>query len=175
MNALFYSASDIAQIICIHDLGQKQQTELLNQIWETDRMFLQNDIANDKKKFFLDVENYIHYFFDKVAIDAEFPVVLKDAEASGCYIENPGESEFDNMNMFFKNLRYRILFLESRGYVSMKIRTLMSHYGYKRRSPQFVEYLKKCLYFYHIDVNSKGYTLCDIGTESVDTMVTFRV
>jgi len=53
-----------------------------------------------------------------------------------------------------------MLTLEEKNYSRLKLRTLLSAYGYKRRSKEFVAYLKKCLTFYHIQTSFHG-EICD--------------
>ena len=52
----------------------------------------------------------------------------------------------------------------------------MSAYGYKRRSKEFVKFLKDRLAFYHIQTSLRGNEICDVGTmDNLDDMITFRV
>ncbi len=176
MSDLLYTASDIAMIICIHDLRTKSQLNLLCKIWECEKLYLDTSILKDKKKFVTDVEHYCHYYNDKVNMDAEFPVIEKDVVENGGSIDRDMYIlEFENLMFFFKNLRYRILYLEKKDYVRMKIRTIMKKYDYKRRSKQFNNYLEMCLSFYHIKTFSKGNVSCDITTEDIDVMISFKI
>ncbi len=68
-----------------------------------------------------------------------------------------------------------IVFLDNQDFVRMKLRTLLRAHGYKRRTAGLNEYLKQCMYFYHIETFIKGGEKCDIGDIALDDMVTFRV
>ena len=58
----------------------------------------------------------------------------------------------------------------------MKLRTLMATYGYKRRSREFVRFIKDRLLFYHIQTALLGNNICDVETmDNLDDMITFRV
>ena len=56
----------------------------------------------------------------------------------------------------------------------MKLRSLLSAYGYKRRTEKIVSYLKKCLDFYHIQIYLRNGIECNIEDISLDDMITFR-
>ena len=52
---------------------------------------------------------------------------------------------------------------------------MLKRYGYKRRSPNLVEYFNRCMDFYHLKPYLKGGELCDIGMVNLDDMIIFRI
>ena len=73
-------------------------------------------------------------------------------------------------------LRIRILFISKNECVWMKLRTLLEDYGYKRRSREFVRFVKDRLYFHHIQTALTGNHICDVETmDRLDDRITFRV
>lgn len=174
MHELFYSATDVACIIDIHMLPITDAMKLTRRIWQEDNGYLQIDYRRDYKKWALAVMYWSDYMHDKVTMDAEFPAVQ---EMCGGRLDNESmiREDFD-MDLFFKNLRIRILFFSKNGFVRMKLRTLMAAYGYKRRSREFIRFVKERLNFYHIQTALLGNNVCDVETmESLDDMITFRV
>lgn len=167
---------DIAAIVCLHDMGIHEQSDLLNRIWELDRMYLLPEIRYDRKRFQLEVEHQTHYFYDKPKMDLEFPLVQKDAEMLGKAASNEGHGvEFSEIDLFFKNIRYRLLFIEDKECIRMKLSTLLAAYGYKRRTAQLVTYIKERLQYYHLEVTVRNRKPCDIGTVGLNVMIMFRL
>lgn len=56
----------------------------------------------------------------------------------------------------------------------MKLRTLLSELGYKRRSPNNIAYIYDCLLFYHIETTLKGNIPCNIESVDIDDMIVFK-
>lgn len=173
MEELLFSALDIACIIDNFDLSEKRANELLNRIWNEDRSFLLANYRDNYRQWILDVRYWSHYLHNKMTFDKELPVILSDCKDSlddELFIED----DF-NFDLFFKSIRIRILYIEESGYTRMKLRTLLSAYGYKRRSQDFISYVKKCLNFYHIQITLRGNVPCDVESINLDDMITFRV
>ena len=172
MKDFLFSALDIACIIDNLDLSERRANELINRIWNEDRSFLLANYRNNYRQWILDVRYWSHYLYNKVTFDEEFPAILSDCNDSlddRLFIEN----DF-NFDLFFKSIRIRILYIGEKNYVRMKLRTLLSNYGYKRRSKEFINYVKNRLMFYHIQTSFHG-EICDVSEISLDDMITFRV
>ncbi len=125
--------------------------DFLERIWEGERPFLQKIYRESKRQLILDVNYWLTYLSDKPAIDAEFPVIQRDALALGS--ELPFDAYTDDctdFDLFFKNVRLWILYGGGKDYVRIKRRTLMAQYGYKRLSSALVEHFNRCTYFYHL-------------------------
>lgn len=176
MEELCYSALDIAAIIDSLELGCQDKAELLNQIWENERPFLQKEYREDKRQMILDVSYWLTYFSDKPTIDAEFPVIQKDAQTVDRELEAEAYvTDISDLNLFFKSARLRILYGGGNPYIRVKRRTLMGKYGYKRLSPALVEYFNQCIFYYHLQPYVRDYVECNIEDVGIDEMIVFRV
>ena len=153
MNELFYTAFDVACIINNFDLTEKFSAKLIWKLWNDDKNFLQPKYRKNYREFFFDVRYCSDYLYNKVTFDKEFPAIKSD-----CKFLNEENFVTDNFNidLFFKTLRVKILYIGEKNYSRMKLRTLLSEYGYKRRSKEFISYIKKCLDFYKIQTNLRG-------------------
>lgn len=172
MNELFYTALDVACIINTFDFTESFSTELIRKLWNEENNFLASEYRNDYRKWFLDIRYWSNYFYNKVTFDKEFPAIQKDC---GDLLEEKNfVTDNFNLDLFFKSLRIKILHVGEKDYSRLKLRTLLSAYGYKRRSKEFVAYVKKCLVFYRIQTNFHG-EICDVAEINLDDMVTFRV
>jgi len=127
---LYYSALDLAAIISSLNLGFREETDLLKKIWYHDREYILPEYRNNKRKFILDVYYWLNYLYDKPAIDAEFPAISKDFSAVGKQLEiSDYTSEIIGLDLFFKSVRMKILFIGAQNYVRIKLRTLLKQYG----------------------------------------------
>ena len=60
------------------------------------------------------------------------------------------------------------------GSARMKLRTLLSKLGYKKRSKKIIRDIYDCLLFYHIETSLKGNIPCSVETVDIDDMLTFK-
>lgn len=176
MKELLISAFDMACIIDSLDLRARDAVGFKKIVWENEKAFLTPEYQMDYKKWMYDVQHWTEYLYDKPSLDAEFPSVQKDILAQGGKLEEESflKDNFD-IDLFFKSMRLRILYLDKQGYERMKLRTLLAAYGYKRRSPYIVRYIKDCLLFYHIQTYLRGNVDCDVEEVVLDDMLIFRV
>ena len=176
MEELCYGALDLAAIISGMELGCRATADFIERIWEGERPFLQKMYRENKRRLILDTNYWLTYLSDKPAIDAEFPVIQRDALAMGN--ELPVDAYTDNctgLDLFFKSVRLRILYGNGKNYVRIKRRTLMARYGYKRMSLALSEHFDRCIYFYHLQPYVRDYIECRIEKTGIDEMIVFRV
>lgn len=176
MENLCYSALDLAAIISGMGLGCRATADFLERVWDGERPFLQKIYRENKRQFILGVNYWLTYLSDKPAIDAEFPVIQRDALSLGNELSADAYvGKCSSLDLFFKNTRLRILYGGGRDYVTLKRRTLMARYGYKRLSPALVEYFNQCTYFYHLQSYVRDGIECRIEDIDIDKRVIFRV
>ena len=176
MSKYYYSALDIAAILSGFELGCKAETEMLSRIWDGERYIISPQYVNNKRKFILDVYYWMHYFYEKPILDKEYPMIQKDMEAMGSSLDmHQYTSDFNNLDLFFKNIRIRILYSGGNDYVRIKLRSLLKHYGYKRRSKAVMRHIKTCMRVYKLIVTQRGKAHCVLEEIDLDTMLSFRV
>ena len=148
MKDLFLTPLDVACIIDNFNLSSKNSAELIQKLWNEDKIFLQPQYRQNYKKFFLDVRYCSGYIYDKMTFDEEFPAIQKDC---GDLLNDENfVTDYFNRDLFFKSLRIKILYIGEKNYTRMKLRTILSAYGYKKRSSKFIQYVKNCLQFYRV-------------------------
>jgi hypothetical protein len=176
MIELYYSPFELACIVESLGLGTRGAMELLNWIYENDSAYLLPEYRKNRKKLLLETLHWQDYLSDKVTLDREFPVIQKDFHNLGLQLSAENMvSDYPDVDMFFKSLRLRILYVSKQDYVRMKLRTLLTAYGYKRRSQGLMNYLSNCMFFFHIQTYVRGGIECDIREVNLDEMITFRV
>lgn len=175
MYDLYYSALDIAAIISSMDLGCREESQLIDTIWEKEQGYLLFQYET-QRKFILDVRYWMNYFYEKPILDREFPAIQKDfIDKEALFCTEEYMSDYHDLDLFFKNIRIKILYGIGHDYVRIKLRTLLKQYGYKRRSQFLVEHLNRCIEFYHLETFLRGGVPCAIEDVKLDDMITFRV
>ena len=158
------------------ELNCRAESQIIDIIWEGERVFLSPEYRKNQKKFILDVRYWLNYFYQKPILDKEFPAIQKDiADTKKSFDKEQYVSDFSNLDLFFKNIRIRILYSSGNGYVRLKLRTLLKEYGYQRRSKLLVEHINRCMLFYHLEATLRGGVSCCIEEAGLDDMLTFRV
>lgn len=175
MNRFLYNPQDLAYIICARNMGIKDSAKFVKYVFQYEKLYLPSQYKNNFRNFQLDILHWSNYLSDQDTYDREFPKVNEDLASIGSDIILEDGSYYNDFEIFFKNLRLRIIYLEHKNYVTIKLRTLLSKYGYIRRSEKINYFLKQCLYFYHITATLRGNTACDIEKVNLDNFVTFRL
>ena len=71
-------------------------------------------------------------FVDKEALDAEFPAIKKLLSTKDLKISDDDfTADYSDLDLFFKSIRLRILYIGKQDYVRIKLRTLLKRYGLK--------------------------------------------
>ncbi|MCH3972631.1 MAG: hypothetical protein LKE53_07720 [Oscillospiraceae bacterium] len=175
MEELLYSPSDIAKIIRKRDMGTRARQEFVSAVWEVERDFIPSVYRRNQRKFVLDVMDQLNFLEDTDTYQREIPYVNRDLSDLGSKTVITEDKYFMEFDTFFKELRLRIVILDQQDFVRMKLHTMLREHGYKRRSPQLIRHLHKCLYFYHVGTYTRGEVKCDIEGISLDDMISFRV
>ena len=122
MRELLYNSFDLACIINSMDLGAQKTGNLLNELYQKDRFFLERDYQNNKRSLYLDVYYWLDYLSDKPTIDQEFPSIQKDYNSFGRMInENAFITEYFDLDLFFKKMRLKLLFFGGQDFIRMKL------------------------------------------------------
>ncbi len=175
MSSNIYDALSIAYYIDSQDMGAKQQAAFLQRIYQEEQEFLIEPYRNNQRQFFLDVSYWVDYLIDKVTFDKEYPAIKNDLQQLGMSLQILDyEDEYADIDFFFIQLRLRIRYELTQGYTRIKLRTLLRHYGYKRRSQKIMMHICKCLNQFQLLPTQKG-MICDIWDMSLDEMITLRI
>lgn len=175
MIELYYDSYSVAYFIVSQEMGSRKQMGFLDELYQHEYSFLHPAYKENKKNFISDVLYWTDYLIDKEKLDKEFPVVEKDFKAAGReFVSENLMSDYPEFDLFFMIMRLRILYAGNKDYIRMKLRTLLKHYGYKRRSDAIVAHMQNCMVFYHIQPYLRDYEQCDIDKINLDDMITFR-
>ena len=176
MEQLCYNALDLATVIRGAKLGSRETAAFLERVWADERPFLQRKYRGNKHDFILDTNYWLTYLSDKPAIDAEFPVIERDIRALGRELfQGSFMGDFADLDLFFKSVRLRSLYIDEKGDIQIKRRALMNKYGFTRLTPNLVDHLYRCVCFYHLQPYVRGTNKCRIEEMEPDEMITFKV
>lgn len=169
-------ALDLADLLRLRDLEAKEEAALLDKMWEEEQAFLSLDLKKSKRIFLLDVAYWSLYLREKPYIGQEFPVIQRDAaDCDACLSQEAFLSDFSDLDLYFKEVRFCLRFFSDCGYVRIKLRTLLKQYGYRRRSAKLPEHLEQCVVFYHLQPYLRGEIHCKLSEIPVDEMLVFRL
>lgn len=175
MKSCLYSPFELALIIQFHRMDSERYIELLQNIHRHDNSFIQPEYRQDRKKFILAVMDKLNFISTPETYMSERSDIEKDFTDFGLINSSKtDDAEHTFSHLIFKELRIRILYINRKGFAKMKLRTLLSELGYKKRSPNVTRYIYDCLLFYHIETTLKGSVPCSIDTIDIDDTVIFR-
>lgn len=176
MIELCYDSYSVAYFTVSQEMNSNEQLSFLDSLYNREHEFLHPVYKGNKRQFVSDVLYWTYYLLDKEKLDAEFPAIKKDFQASGReFVGESLMSDYPEFDLFFMIMRLRILFVTEQKYVRMKLRTLLKNYGYKRRSDAITAHIRDCLMFYHIQPYLRNGEECNIRDISLDDMITFRI
>lgn len=175
MEDLRYSALDLAAVMVSRRLDAEEQAEFLERVWRQERLYLRREYREDKRRLVLETFYWQSYLADQPAMDAEFPIVQRDAAAAGGVLRAEDYTGADaGLALFFKSVRLRCRCLGA-GEVRIKRRTLLKRCGYRRLSPGLADFFRRCLEFYRLQVYVRGRIECRIEDAGMEDMLVFRL
>lgn len=174
---LYYDAESLAWIFVKSGLSMKEQSQVVNGIYQADLRRLHPRYRKSKLKLVREISSRQEWILHHRELEHDVSAVLLDMNDL-----HPGEDavlhfldENQHLERFFKSVRLQLLFLPDKEYVRAKLRTIMKEYGYKRRSEKFQQYLEECLRYYRIKVFLKGGSEIRIRDAKVDDMLILRI
>ena len=168
LKPFYYTALDIGVILSSANLTVIEFSNTLKKISENEKDLIALKYKNDRRKLFLAASYWSYYFVDKEALDAEFPAIKK-------LLSTDFTADYSDLDLFFKSIRLRILYIGKQDYVRIKLRTLLKRYGLKRRSQKFIDKFLLCIWFYQLQIYLPGNKEFDIRKVNVDDTIIFRI
>lgn len=177
MKKYLYSPYELAVIIQYHGMDIVKAAAFLEQIYQYENPFIEEKYRHHQKQFILDVMEQMNYMNNQEQFELEKTSIEQDMNDFGILGMKPCDSDDENTSyhIVFKELRLRILYINKQGYAKMKLRNLLAEFGYQRRSPNIINYISDCMFFYHISVSLRGNAPCNLNNIGLDEMLVFRV
>lgn len=157
------------------DLGSKRTKAFLDQVWEGEWQFLQEEYRQNVQKLIVEVSHRLTYLRNKETIDAELPAIHQDALASGTnFTSSVYVDDVLPLDLFFKSIRLWILY-GGKKYVNTTRRKLIAQYGCRRMSLALSEHFEHCIQFYRLQPYNRNHEKCKIEDMKMDETIIFRV
>lgn len=164
-----FTPYDLARFIYFGDLSVKRSNEILKKLFDGHNAEILSPYRDDFLLFHKRVTDLVNEFSVEYDELNEAQSIMR--EINGASTEQT--SEPDVYCAYFKLVKLRLLYTNE--YIKLKMSTLLSDFGYKRRSQQLINTIKAAIKKLHLVPYTRGYELCDIGDIDIHTMIIFRL
>lgn len=164
-----FTPHDLAMFIRIEDLTHSRQAEILTDIFNGHNAEIVYPFRENYTLFRRTVNDFlIKYDTDYDDLD-EAQMIMDEVNGSSTEIT----SAPDYFGAYFKLIKLRLMYTAD--YCKIKMSTLLSNFGYQRRSAQLVTRIKRAMSKLEIIPQTRGYEECDIGNVDIHAMIMFRL
>lgn len=164
-----FTPHDLAIFIRIEDLTRSRQAEILTNLFDEHNAEIVYPFREDFTLFRKAVNDLlIRYGTNYNDLD-EAQMIMDEVNGSSTEIT----SDPDYYGAYFKLIKLRLLYKVD--YCKIKMSTLLSNFGYQRRSAQLVTRIKRAINKLGIVPQIRGYETCDLSKVKIDTMIIFRL
>lgn len=168
-----YTPQNIAVFFLKGDFTLSDERAVIIEIWEEDKAFLP---AKYRKDFLL-FEQHIYIQLSKLDSDLsdlnELNILMHDT-SSPTFLDGSIDEEWYIEN-YFKIIRLFLTHVQDVSYRKIKLRTLLRDFGYKRRSAQLIECIRRTLVKLELKTYLRDYIPCNISEIDIDDMVMIRI
>jgi len=164
-----FTPHDLAIFIRFANFTVSRENEVLKDLFNNHNADILFPYREDFLLFRKSVSNLlIKYEMDFDDLD-EAQMIMRDV--NGASTEQTSEPDY--YCWYFKLIKLRLLYTQDS--IKMKMSTLLSDFGYKRRSKDLVATIKTAIKKLNLVPYTRGYELCDIGDVDIHTMIIFRL
>lgn len=176
MNNIYITSYDIARFLYDRDITITKTDKIIDEIWRSKQQYLKISVYEDKQQFESKVRSILDYmlFGEYLSEEAQsIKSVNKDLQLD-CklnYEEIACNADIKTSQiLYLKQIKLILDFDCNKDYMSIKLRTILKRYGYKRRSNAFITQLnmdleraglyvtfqeKKCLDFKGVTLDNR--------------------
>lgn len=164
-----FTPQDLALFICFEDLTLSRENEVLKDLFDNHNA----EILFPFREDFVLFRKAINDFMIKYEMDFdernEAEMIMR--EVNGVSTEQTSEPDY--YCGYFKMIKLRLLYKQDS--IKMKMSTLLSDFGYKRRTKELADTIKTAINKLNLAAYTRGYEPCDIGDVDIHTMIIFRL
>lgn len=174
MSKYLYSPLDIALFFKYCDFTLSDEKNIKDELWENRHILLEPRYRKDKYEFINKINLYLE-MLDEDYSD-EFEVINRVLREFGSKNEL-GEIDYDDnyIESYFRFVKLRLTYVYGCDYVRLKLRTLLREFGYKRRTKDIVNSIKRSMKNLKLECYLKGYEPCDVGEIKLEHMIMIRL
>ena len=174
MSKYLYNPKDIAIFFDYSDFKLSDENKIKEDIWENRESLLAPQYRKDKNKFINEISKYM-VILSLTKYKKELDEINKIFKELGNEYEMTLlEEEEYYVETFFKFIKLRLIYTENCKFVRLKLRTLLKNFGYKRRSENLVNNIKRTMRELNLNCFIKDYKICDINEVDLDDTLIIR-
>ena len=167
-----YTPNDIAVFLLKANFTMRDEQKVLRKLWE-EKTHISTRYRQDELKFRQAVRlELASYALDKKDFD-ELDLIMRDVDSK--YTVLTSTQEHDYIFRYFKIIRLELLFITEKDYCKIKLRRLLKHFGYKRRTQTLVQDIQDTMKKLSLISYLRGYVPCKIEEIGLDDMVMIRL
>lgn len=164
-----FTPYDFAIFILFADLTNSRKNKVLKDFFDNHNADIVYPFREDFMRFQRSVGDLLIKFELNYNDFDEAEMIIH--EVNGFSTEQTSDPDY--YGAYFKQIKLRLLY--SVDFCKIKMSTLLSDFGYKRRSPQLVTRMKRAVKRLDLLPQTRGYEICDLGTVNLNTMIMFRL
>lgn len=166
-----YTPQDVAVFFLTFDYPQSDERYVLREIWKS--KLIPAKYRKDLRLFKQQVHLELFKHDDKLEDLDELNILMRDTEHAFCVDGSINEQGL--IESYLKIIKLSLTYVEGIEYRRIKLRRLLKKFGYKRRSPQLVNYVQRTLAALGLRTYLRGYVPCDISEIDIDDMIIIRL
>ena len=170
MNFL-YTPNDIAVFLLKADFTLSDENDVIHDLWKNG-VHIAKKYKKDEALFKRHIRAELASYTQGDETD-ELELIMRDVDASFT-IRNP-EYEQDYIFQYFKVICLELMYIYGKDYHKIKLRHLLRQFGYKRRSPQIMDHIKRAIKTLSLVIYLARYVRCEIDNIGIDEMVIIRL
>ncbi len=167
------TAFDVAVYIKKANLPIKEEYEILDSLWERREDLLAAKYKIEKKQFINLFRHEMNKMDGNLDCVDEINLILK--EMGSKYLLSDQEFEQDVIASYFKVIKLKLSLTPGKKYCRIKLRTIITSFGYKRRTALLVEYINRTINALGLKTYVRGSEHCNIGDISLDKVIIIRL
>lgn len=175
MSKYLYTPKDIAVFFDYSDFRKSDEKMVREDLWENRDSVLDPKYRKDKKKFINAISKYMVILSLKEHKKELEEINTIFEELGSEYEMNLLEREEYYVEAFFRFIKLRLTYIENCNFVRIKLRTLLRNFGYKRRSENIVNNIKRTMKALRLESYLRDYQPCDINEIDIDDTLIIRL
>lgn len=168
-----YTPRDIALYLRYADFSHSAELAVIRDLCSSQRAFLQEEYRDNRPLLRRHIDSELAKL-DEDGKDLRELIILLQGTEYAIDTDEVDHKE-DAIESFFKIVRLSLIYGQENGYRKIKLRRLLKHFGYKRRSAQWVARVQCALDDLDLKTYLKGNIPCDISEIDIDNMVMIRL
>ena len=164
---------EVAVFLKTENFPIKEEYRIIDAIWESRESFLSVQYCTNKKIFKKAVSHELNKLDGMLKDIAEINMIL--IEIGSKHRIDGSTFEHDVVASYFKVIKLRLVFAPGREYCRVKLRTIISSFGYKRRSLELVSTMNQVIGSLGLKTYLRGRESCEIGSVLLDKVISIRL